>query len=108
MNYDTLLNNLSLYGIRGIANNWFFSFSRDRMQFRSLNKSQSGKRESNYGVPHGSVLGSLIFILFINDLLKNIEFSTAYYFADDTNKLLLKKSLKKLNNHINRDLKLVE
>ena len=45
VNYDTLLNNLSLYGIRGIANNWFFSFSRDRMQFRSLNKSQSGKRE---------------------------------------------------------------
>ena len=107
MNYDTLLNNLSHYGIRGIANNCFFSFSRDKMQFTSINKSQSGKRELNYGVPQGSVLGSLIFILFINDLHKNIEFSTVHYFADDTNKLLLKKSLKKLNNHINRDLKLV-
>ena len=77
------------------------------MQFTSINKSQSGKRELKYGVPQGSVLGPLFIILFINDLHKNVEFSTVHHFADDTNILLVEKSLKKINKHINRDLKLV-
>ena len=76
------------------------------MQFTSINKSESGKRELKYGVPQESVLG-LLFVLFINDLHKNIKFSTLHHFADDTNILLVEKSLKKLNKHMNRDLKLV-
>ena len=60
-----------------------------------------------YGVPQGSVLGPLLFILFINDLHKVVEFSTVHHFADDTNILLTEKSLKKMNRYINRDLKLV-
>ena len=78
------------------------------MQFTSMNKSESGKTEVKYGVPQWSVLGPLLFILFINDLHKNIECSTVHQFSDDTNMLLVEKSLKKLNSkHINRDLKLV-
>ena len=46
-------------------------------------------------------------MLFINNLHKNIEFSTVHHFAEDTNMLLVEKSLKKLNKDINRDLKLV-
>ena len=107
VNHDILLKKLNHYGIRGITNNWFCSFLSNRMQFRSINKSQSGKRELKYCVSHGSVLGPLLFILFINDLHKNVEFSTVHHFADDTNMLLVEKSLKKLNRHINRDLKLV-
>ena len=77
------------------------------MQFTSINKSQLGKRELKYDVAQGSVLGPLLFILFINDLHKNVEFSTVHHFADDTNMLLVEKSCKKLNKHINRDQKLV-
>ena len=56
----------------------------------------------NYGV-----LGPLLFILFINDLNKAIEFSSVHHFADDTNFILTDKSMKRINKHINRDLKLV-
>ena len=59
------------------------------------------------GVPQESLLGQILFILFINDFHKAVEFSTVYHFADGTNLLLTEKSLEKHNKHINRDLKLV-
>ena len=77
------------------------------MQFTSINHSQCSKRGLKLGVPQGSVLGSLLFMPFSNDLRKNIEFSTVHHFADDTNMLLVEESFKILNKHVNRDLKLV-
>ena len=99
VNHDVLLKKLNHYGIRGIANNWFCSFLNGRMQFTSINKSQSGKRELKYGVPQGSVLGPLLFMLFINNLHGNVEFSTVHHFADDNNMILSEKYLKKLNTY---------
>ena len=54
MDFDMLLKKLNYYGIREIANNRFCLFLSDRMQFTSVNKSESGKRELKYGVPQGS------------------------------------------------------
>ena len=52
---------------------------------------------TEYGVPQGSFLGPLLFIIFINNLHQAIEKSSVHHFADDTNLLLIDKSLKKIN-----------
>ena len=106
INYIILLKKLTHYGIRGIVNKCFQSFLEDRIQFTSVQGSKCAEKPIKSGIPHGSVLGPLLFILFINDLHKAVEFSSVHHFADDTNLLLIDKSLKKINKHINRDLKL--
>ena len=107
VNHNILLKKLEYYGIRNITNSWFQSYLNDRMQFTTVNKCQSSKKLLKYGVRQGSVLGPLLFILFINDLHKAIEFSSVHHFADDTNLIITDKSMKKINKHINRDFKLV-
>ena len=98
VNHTILLKTLTHYGIIGIANKWFQSFLEDRKQFTSVQGSKSAEKPIKYGVPQGSVLGRLLFILFINDLHKAVEFSSVHHFADDTNLLLIDKSLKRLIN----------
>ena len=58
-----------------------------------------------YGIPQGSVLGSLPFPISINDLSNAVQHSYVHHFADDTNVLYTSTSLKHINNKINQDLK---
>ena len=74
-------------------------------QHVSINGFDSGLTSINCGVPQGSVLGSLLFLLYINDLNQAIKFCKVHHFADDTNLLYLSNSIKKLNKLVNTDLK---
>ena len=94
------------YGICDKSNKWFRSFLEDRKQHTTINRAKSFDKPISIGVPQGLILGPILFILYINDFHKAVEFSV-HHFADDTNLLLTENSLKKLNKHINRDLKLV-
>ena len=75
-------------------------------QYVSLNGYESGLAALNCGLPpQGSVLGSLLFLLYINDLNQAIKFYKVHHFADDTNLLCLSNSMKNLNKLINADVK---
>ena len=93
------------YGIRGVSNDWFKSYLSNRNQYVSINGFDSGLTIINCGVPQGSVLGTLLFLLYINDLNQAIKFYKVHHFADDTDLLCLSNSIKKLNKLVNADLK---
>ena len=104
VNHDILIAKLNYYGIRGTPLKWFKTYLTNRTQFVSINGITSSIRKLSTGVPQGSILGPLLFLIYINDLNKCIKYATTYHFADDTNLLEINKSLKKLNRNINSDL----
>ena len=105
VDHEILLNKLTHYGIRGVANQWFKTYITERYQLVSINGFKSTPKLIRFGVPQGSVLGPLLFLIYINDLHNSITHSTVHHFADDTNLLYSSKSLKKIGSKINYDLK---
>ena len=104
VNNQILLAKLNHYGIRQVSNDWFKSYLSNRHQYVSINGYESGLAGINCGVPQGSVLRPLLFLLYINDLNRAIKFWKVCHFADDTNLLCLSNSIKKLNKQVNADL----
>ena len=106
--FDTVDHNILLkkqdhYGVRGTSNKWFESYLTDRKQFVSINGFNLNISAITRGVPQGSVLGPLLFLISINDLNAAIKDCKVHHFADDTNLLNIK--AKHLNKFINIGLK---
>ena len=105
VDHEILLKKLWHYGIRGIANDWFKSYLTNRMQYVSIDGISSDLLEVNFGVPQGSVLGPLLFLLYINDLHNSIRFSSPFHYADDTGLLNIQDSISAINKTLNKDLR---
>ena len=104
VNHSILLDKLRHYGIRGVINYWFSSYLTGRMQTTEVNSYISDKVVNPCGVPQGSVLGPLLFLIFINDIPNSSQKLKFYIFADDTNMLYADKNLKSLEATVNKEL----
>ena len=105
VNHKILLSKLEHYGIRGNLLSWFESYLTDRKQFVSFNGENSDPKDILCGVPQGSVLGPLLFLIYINDLPNVSDKLKFYLFADDTNIYFESSDLKVLEKVINEELK---
>ena len=104
INHDLLLKKLYYYGICGIALEWFKSYLCNRKQYVTYKNTNSHSLEMTCGVPQGSVLGPLLFIIYTNDLPMSIKHSRCVLFADDTTIYYSSNNLDDLYNKINHDL----
>ena len=105
VSHGMLLKKLKHYGVRSHAFKLFTSYLIGRKQYTKINNIDSQISDISYGVPQGSVLGLLLFLIYINDLNRAVTFSYIQHFADDTNIIYSHKSLKKINQRINYDLR---
>ena len=100
VDHSILLRKLDHYGIRGQALNWFKSYLTNRKQFVSIGSSKSSTNQILYGVPQGSILGPLLFIIYINDLPQISDIAKFIMYADDANIFLTGENLNEVYNKL--------
>ena len=103
LNHDILLKKLDHYGIRGTANLWFKSYLSERRQYVELNGKTSSALPLPTGVPQGSILGPLLFLIYINDLPSAANLKCVS-FADDSNLIIQGDNLENLSKTLTKEL----
>ena len=104
INFDILLQKLDISGVRGKALDWFRSYLYNRSQYVTFNGHKSINIKISHGVPQGSILGPLLFLIYINDLPNSLSYCRPVLFADDTNLFATSNNIKSLISNINTDL----
>ena len=104
VDHSILISKLQKYGIRGLPLSWFRSYLKNRKCFIEYSDIKSNINVFNTGVPQGSILGPLLFLLFINDLPKISNNIKMILFADDTTLTISDSNLTNLVNRSNIEL----
>ena len=105
VNHSILLQKLHRYGIRGIAYKWIENYLSNRLQYVEFDGSESKKSLVKCGVPQGSILGPLLFLIYINDITTVSDCLLPIIFADDTNVFLNGKNLNEMIHKMNAELR---
>ena len=104
VNHEILFTKLEFYGVRGVSLDLFKSYLSGRKQFVEYNGASSSQGNIVCGVPQGSILGPLLFLIYINDLALASEKIFSILFADDSNLFLSGKDPNQLIKSMNEEL----
>ena len=104
VDHKILLDKMHAHGIRGNILRWFRSYLTNRSQFVSYDGGQSEIQSITCGVPHGSILGPLLFIIYMNDICNVSELLFTVLYADDTCVVINVKDMLSLITILNHEL----
>lgn len=104
VNHKILIKKIEHYGIRGITNEWFKSYLLNRYQKVKIGNTLSDECHIECGVPQGSVLGPILFLLYINDIQNSSNILKFHLFADDTSTIYSNNELKNIQEVYNKEL----
>ena len=104
VNHEILLYKLNHYGISGVAHKLFESYLTNRKQQTEVSGTLSDVGIIKHGVPQGSVLGPLLFLIYINDISQSSKILKFFLFADDTTVYYSDKTNAETENLLNREL----
>ena len=107
ISHDILIYKLQYYGIRGRFLELLSSYLQNRQQYVSLNGIKSHMKPISHGVPQGSILGPLLFLIYVNDLPSIFKHSKCLLYADDTTVFYDHPDLEVLCNHLSLDMELI-
>ena len=106
LDHDIILSKLRNYGFRGVVNDWFRNYLNNRQQKVHINDKYSDVKPISFGVPQGSTLGPLLFLIYLNDVFQDIDYETILY-ADDATVVIHAKSLSDLFRAANESLNII-
>ena len=104
INHASMLNKLGIHGVRDVELEWFKSYMFQRSQVIDIDSNLSEEMPLFTGVPQGTILGPLLFIVFIDDFEKHLQHSEVIQYADDTVIMFADKDVQAISKSLNEDL----
>ena len=108
VDHEIPLSKLNLYDINGIAHQWFQSYLEDRTQMRSINGLFSSSCSLSCGVLQGTILGPLLFLLYVNDLPNCLSNCEPRMYADDTHLTFASNNIHNIQTSLKEDVEKVQ